>query len=157
MTVLRERLQELLEPVIESLGYELVLLEYAPSHNALLRLFIDGPNGIGLGDCEKVSREVSGVMDVEDPISSNYRLEVSSPGLDRPLVKPSHYQRFAGEKIKVQLLVPTLGRRKLTGVLRDVTAADFTLEAAEGVAKIEYVNVERARLVPPFDSKPEPY
>jgi len=82
--LLRDRLQELLEPVITDLGYELVLLEFAPSTGyAMLRLFIDSPEGITVEDCTAVSREVAGVLDVEDPISSPYQLEVSSPGLVR--------------------------------------------------------------------------
>ena len=122
MAAISERLQALLEPVIESLGYELVLLEYAPSHTALLRLFIDSPGGINLSDCERVSKEVSGVMDVEDPISGNYRLEVSSPGLDRPLAKPAHFERFINQQAKLQLLVPVNGRRKISGFIRAVSA-----------------------------------
>jgi ribosome maturation factor RimP len=150
MTILRERLQQMLEPVIESLGYELLLLEYAPSHNALLRLYIDSPGGITLDDCEKVSREVSGVLDVENPISSNYRLEVSSPGLDRPLVKVSHFERYVGQEIKVQLLQPVAGRRRFAG-------NRLTLRTLDGDVELDISSIERARLVPPFDSKPEPY
>lgn len=157
MTILRERLQQMLEPVIESLGYELLLLEYAPSHDALLRLFIDSPGGINLEDCERVSREVAGVLDVEDPISSNYRLEVSSPGLDRPLVKPAHFERFIGEKVKVQLLAPVNGRRKFAGAIRSVSGNTVQLEMADGTVELDILSMERARLVPPFDSKPEPY
>lgn len=157
MAVLKDRLTQMLEPVIESLGYELVLLEYAPSVNALLRLYIDSPAGINLSDCERVSKEVSGVLDVEDPISSNYRLEVSSPGLDRPLVKPSHFERFKDQQAKVQLLVPVAGRRKFTGFIRNVGQTAVLLETPDGPVELEYSAMERARLVPPFDSKPEPY
>lgn len=158
MTILHERLQQLLEPVVESLGFELLLLEFAPSHNALLRLYIDSPEGINLEDCEKVSREVAGLLDVEDPISSNYRLEVSSPGLDRPLVKPVHFERFLGESAKVQLLAPVAGgRRKFNGVIRSVAGSVVTLETTDGLVELDISSMERARLVPPFDSKPEPY
>ena len=107
MASVHDRLQALLEPLVESMGYELVLLEFSPHKgSAMVRLFIDAPGGITLGDCEKVSREVEGVLDVEDPIPQNYRLEVSSPGLDRPLVKPAHFERFAGQLAKVQLVAP---------------------------------------------------
>jgi ribosome maturation factor RimP len=157
MTILRERLQQMLEPVIESLGYELLLLEYAPSHNALLRLYIDSPGGITLDDCEKVSREVSGVLDVENPISSNYRLEVSSPGLDRPLVKVSHFERYVGQEIKVQLLQPVAGRRRFAGAIHAVAGNRLTLRTLDGDVELDISSIERARLVPPFDSKPEPY
>jgi len=157
MTILREKLQQLLEPVIESLGYELVLLEYAPSHDPLLRIYIDSPGGINLDDCERVSREVSAVMDVEDPIKSNYRLEVSSPGMDRPLVKPAHFERFLGQKIKVQLLVPVNGRRKFAGILQGIDGNTIKIEMIDGTVELDISSMERARLVPPFDSKPEPY
>lgn len=152
MTVLRERLVQMLEPLVESLGYELVLLEYSPnSHNALLRLYIDKEAGIGLEDCERVSREVSGLLDVEDPISSNYSLEVSSPGLDRPLVKRSHFERFKNEQAKVQLLAPKNGRRRFLGVITGADARAFTLDTEQGAVEIEYSEVERARLVPDYD------
>jgi len=152
MTVLRERLVQMLEPIIESMGYELVLLEYSPNtHNALLRLFIDSPGGIGVGDCEKVSREVAAQLDVEDPISSNYSLEVSSPGLDRPLVKPAHFERFMNEQAKVQLLAPKNGRRRFLGWIRAVGDKSVTLETEQGEIEIEYSEMERARLVPDYD------
>jgi ribosome maturation factor RimP len=116
----------------------------------MVRLFIDAPGGITLGDCEKVSREVEGLLDVEDPIPQNYRLEVSSPGLDRPLVKPEHFERFAGQPARVQLLAPLAGgRRKFQGVLRGVQGADVMLETADaGTVALALANIERARLVP---------
>src|SRR5690349_16022247 len=110
MASLHDKLVEMLEPLVEALGYELVLLEFnAHKGSALVRLFIDAPAGVTLGDCERVSREVEGKLDVEDPVSQNYRLEVSSPGLDRPLVKRGHYERFSGSVAKVQLLAPQNG------------------------------------------------
>ncbi|PPE72844.1 ribosome maturation factor RimP [Solimonas fluminis] len=152
MTVLRERLVQMLEPVVESMGYELVLLEYSPnSHNALLRLYIDSAGGIGLEDCEKVSREVAAQLDVEDPISTQYSLEVSSPGLDRPLVKPSHFERFLNEQAKVQLLAPKNGRRRFIGWIRAAGDRSVTLETDQGRVDIEYSEMERARLVPDYD------
>src|SRR3546814_1784453 len=86
-------------------GVQTCALPICPSpKNAMLRLYIDAASGITLEDCERVSKEVAGVMDVEDPIRNAYRLEVSSPGLDRPLVKPAHFQRFVGQQAKVQLI-----------------------------------------------------
>ena len=102
MSVTREQLLELLEPEVEALGYELAELEVNLSHGrGLLRLFIDGPEGITLDDCAKVSHQVSGLLDVEDPIQGDYNLEVSSPGADRKLVKPEHFDRFAGQAVKL--------------------------------------------------------
>ena len=152
MTILREKLVELLEPVVESLGYELVLLEYSPNtRNALLRLYIDAPGGIGLDDCERVSREVAAVLDVEDPISTMYSLEVSSPGLDRPLAKPAHFERFLNEQARIQLLAPKNGRRRFVGWIRAAGPLSVTLETDQGTVEIEYSEMERARLVPDYD------
>ncbi|HSW13178.1 MAG TPA: ribosome maturation factor RimP [Solimonas sp.] len=143
---------KLLEPVIESMGYELVLLEFSPNtHNGLLRLFLDSPGGIGVEDCEKVSREVAAVLDVEDPITTAYSLEVSSPGLDRPLAKPAHFERFANEQARIQLVAPKNGRRRFVGWIRASNDRAVTLETEQGLVEIEYSEMERARLVPDYD------
>ena len=145
----------MLEPLVESMGYELVLLEFSPHKgSAMVRLFIDAPGGITLDDCEKVSREVEGVLDVEDPIPQNYRLEVSSPGLDRPLVKPAHYERFAGSVAKVLMAVPLHGRRKFQGVLKGLNHGNVVLETADaGTVELGLDQIERARLVPDYESE----
>ena len=158
MASLQNRLIELLEPLVEAMGYELVLLEFnAHKGSALVRLFIDAPGGVTLGDCEKVSREVEGKLDVDDPIPQNYRLEVSSPGLDRPLVKPAHFERFAGQVARVQLLAPQAqgsGRRKFQGVLRGLRGENVVLETADaGTVEVALGNIERARLVPDFEKE----
>lgn len=151
---MRERLEQMLEPVLNSLGYELVLLEYSPSpKNAMLRLYIDAPAGITLEDCERASKEVSGALDVEDPIRSAYRLEVSSPGLDRPLVKPAHFERFLNHQARVQLLAPKDGRRRFVGFIRGVDATQIKLETAEGMFELALSDIERARLVPDYDQE----
>jgi ribosome maturation factor RimP len=155
MASLQNRLEQLLEPLVENLGYELVLLEYnAHRGSALLRLFIDAPGGVTLSDCEKVSREVEGLLDVEDPIPQNYRLEVSSPGLDRPLVKPGHFERFAGSVARVQLLAPRDGRRKFQGVLRGYRDEHVVLETEDaGTVTLALSDIERARLVPDYEQE----
>lgn len=155
MASLQDRLVEQLEPLVENLGYELVLLEYnAHRGSGLLRLFIDAAGGVTLGDCEKVSREVEGLLDVEDPIPQNYRLEVSSPGLDRPLVKPAHFERFAGAQVRVQLLAPQDGRRKFRGVLRGMRGGGVVLETQDaGTVELALDNIERARLVPDYEQE----
>jgi ribosome maturation factor RimP len=153
MASVHDRLQAMLEPLVESMGYELVLLEFSPHKgSAMVRLFIDAPGGITLGDCEKVSREVEGQLDVEDPIPQNYRLEVSSPGLDRPLVKPMHYERFAGQVAKVQLTAPKHGRRKFQGVLKGLKEGQVVLETMDaGTVELKLDEIERARLVPDYE------
>jgi ribosome maturation factor RimP len=102
----QEILHNLIEPVVESLGCELWGLEYlTQGRYTTLRIFIDGPNGVSLDDCEKVSRQVSAVMDVEDPIDGEYTLEVSSPGMDRPLYTAAHYARYLGETVNLRLRI----------------------------------------------------
>src|ERR1700712_2085845 len=123
MTVtLREKLIALLEPVLAQLGYELVELEYAAGRTqAVVRLFMDQPAGISVEDCERVSRDVAALLDVSDPIPTAYTLEVSSPGFDRVLRTPGHFERFVGERIYVELLTPRAGRKRYTGLLRAVS------------------------------------
>ena len=113
-----DELAAMLEPTVERLGFELADLDVRlASQDGLIRLFIDKPDGIGVEDCETVSRAVSALLDVEDPIPGNYSLEVSSPGLDRKLTKAKHYQRFIGDTIKVKLRLPLDGRRRFRGKL----------------------------------------
>src|SRR6201994_1381164 len=125
MTVtFREGLIALIEPVLGPLGYELVEVEYAAGRTqAVVRLFIDQPAGITVDDCEKVSREVAALLDVEDPVPTAYTLEVSSPGFDRVLRTPAQFERFVGERIFVELQAPRAGRKRYTGILKSVAAA----------------------------------
>lgn len=143
------KLRELLGPVVVGMGYELVGIEFHPnSVNALLRIYIDHGNGITLDDCQRVSGQVSGVLDVADPIPSRYTLEVSSPGLDRPLFTVEHFQRFEGREAKIQLNVPLNGRRKYRGVLGGLREGAVTLICEEGEVTIPLDRIDRARLVP---------
>lgn len=151
-----EKLAELLEPTVQSLGYELVCVELIRAKTTVLRLYIDGPNGIGIEDCETVSRQVSGVMDVEDPISGEYNLEVSSPGLDRPLAKLAHFQQFLGEEAQVMAAFPVDGRRKFTGRITSIEGDDITLtDKTEQVWIVNFAQIDRAKLIPNFDKKIE--
>lgn len=143
------KLRELLGPVVVGMGYELVGVEFHPnSVNALLRVYIDHGNGITLDDCQRVSGQVSGVLDVADPIPGRYTLEVSSPGLDRPLFTVEHFQRFEGREAKIQLNVPLNGRRKYRGVLGGLHEGAVTLICEEGEVTIPLDRIDRARLVP---------
>ncbi|MDP3669702.1 MAG: ribosome maturation factor RimP [Telluria sp.] len=149
--MLRERLTRLIEPALEALGYELVLLEFSTGlRSGTLRLYIDRPEGIALEDCESVSREIAALLDVEDPIQKAYQLEVSSPGLDRPLVKPEHYQRFLGEKVRLQLLAPVSGRKRLLGTLLSIEAGQVTVEVDGQRFEVALTDIDRARLVPDY-------
>lgn len=142
-----QSLRQLVQPVIESVGYELWHLEMiGGGSNGLLRIYIDHENGITLEDCERVSREVSALLDVEDPVSQRYRLEVSSPGLDRPLVEEAHYLRFIGEKIRVTLFAPVDGRRKLAGVLTGVERGEVQLNCDGENLSLPLSSIAKARV-----------
>lgn len=146
-----QRLTEMLESTVEALGFELLCVELSRAKSSTLRLYIDKEGGVGLADCQEVSNQVSGILDVEDPLSGNYNLEVSSPGLDRPLVKPSQFNRFAGQKAKVQLHIAIDRRRKFVG---EIVSADdefvrFTVDGEE--LEVPHDQIARARLVPQID------
>jgi ribosome maturation factor RimP len=150
MTALvREKLMALSEPLLARLGFELVDLEYAPGRaHAVVRVFIDRPEGVGIDDCEHVSHELAALLDVEDPVPIAYTLEVSSPGLDRVLRTPAHFQRFAGERVWVELRVARDGRRRYTGRLETVGAEGIELRVDGAIVAVRFGEIERARLAP---------
>jgi len=144
---LRERLIALIEPVLTRLGYELVELEYAAGRTqAVVRLFIDSPAGIMVDDCERVSRDVAALLDVDDPIPTAYTLEVSSPGFDRVLRTPAHFERFVGERVFVELKAPRAGRKRYTGVLQVATATGIELEVDKQKVEVRFEEIGKARL-----------
>jgi ribosome maturation factor RimP len=144
-----EELTRLLEPTIEQLGYELADLELKlAGRDSLVRVFIDKPEGVGLADCETVSRQVSAVLDVEDPVPGHYLLEVSSPGLDRKLKKPAHFRRYVGEEIRVQLRFPVEGRRKFRGRLTAAGEDTIQIEVDGQLHELPITTIDAARLVP---------
>jgi ribosome maturation factor RimP len=144
---LRERLIALIEPVVAREGFELVELEYAPGRaHGLLRLYIDAPTGVTLDDCAHVSREVSALLDVEDPIASAFTLEVSSPGFDRVLRTQAHFGRFVGSRVFVELKEPRAGRRRYTGTLLKVDAAGIALEVDRQQVAVAFSEIGKARL-----------
>jgi len=150
--VTRDELLAMLEPIVERLGYEVSDLDVKlGGKHGVLRVFIDKPEGIGLDDCEKVSRAISALLDVEDPLPGHYDLEVSSPGLDRKLTKPAHFQRFAGETVKVQMRFPIEGRRRFRGTLVSSDDENIAVEV-DGVAHtLPVATIDTARLVPGAD------
>lgn len=144
---LRERLLTLLEPLVARLGFELVELECAAGHErGVLRLFIDSPQGIGLDDCERVSREVSALLEVEDPMPAAYTLEVSSPGFDRVLRTPQHFGRFVGSRVFVELKEPRAGRRRYTGRLVSVGEDGIELAVDREQVAVGFTEIGKARL-----------
>jgi ribosome maturation factor RimP len=148
---MKVELERLIEPAVEQLGYELADLELKiGGRDGIVRVFIDKPDGVDLSDCEIFSRQLSAVLDVEDPLPGHYTLEVSSPGLDRKLTKPEHFQRFLGETIRVKLRFPVAGRRNFRGVLRAADEEQIEIEVDGESHSLQIVTIESARLVPSF-------
>ena len=147
--LVRDKLIAISEPLLEQLGYELVDLEYASGHGrGVLRVFIDQPEGVGLDDCERVSRELSALLDVEDPIPAAYALEVSSPGDDRVLRTRAHFERFLGARVLVELTAARDGRRRYTGTLESVGDAGLVLEVDRQAVSVPFDEIGKARLAP---------
>lgn len=164
---LRNTVIALVEPLLVQLGYELVELQLAAARNhAELRLFIDRPpanpasaavaapvvgpdgSGVNIEDCERVSREVSALLDVHDPIPTAYTLEVSTPGMDRVLRTEAHYRRFAGSRVNVELRLPRDGRRRYTGTLLRCSGGAIALDVDGAEVTIGLDEIERTRVVP---------
>jgi ribosome maturation factor RimP len=155
MTDKANEIATLLAPTVQSLGLELLGVEYLPTPGgALLRLYIDVPadageeRTVGIEDCEATSREVSAQLDVADPISGHYTLEVSSPGVDRPLFTAPQFARFVGETAKVTLKLPQDGRRRLQGAIVSVDGNNITFDVDGTQFTVAIDNIEKARLVP---------
>jgi len=153
-----DQIENLLAPTVEALGCELWGLELlSQGRRSKLRVYIERPEGVTVDDCERVSREVSDLLDVEDVIPSAYTLEVSSPGMDRILFKDEHYRANLGAMVDVRLNFPFEGRKHIVGELVAMEGEEIVVRPREGEASDgeEYVlalaNVQRARLVPVFD------
>ena len=152
MAVANSELKQLLGPVVEALGCELWGIELqAGGKTKLLRLYIDhAENGVGVDDCERVSRQASAVLDVEDAINGEYILEVSSPGMDRPLYELSQYEQFIGEDISLRVRFPYEGRRNFKGRLSGVDEDEIVLVVADHEFLFPVEGIEKANVVPRF-------
>ena len=143
-----DQVEQLIEASIASLGYELVGVEYIQGGaDPVLRIYIDSEQGISIEDCERVSHQVSGILDVEDPIRSAYLLEVSSPGFDRPLFKQRDFERFAGAEAKISMKLPVQGRRNFRGILQGFSDGDILIEVDGEVYALPLAKLAKARLV----------
>jgi len=149
MRVTVDGLRSVLEPGIRALGFELVDIEYTTAGGRnVLRIYIDHPEGITVDNCATVSRQVSAVLDVEDPIPEQYVLEVSSPGIDRPLVKREDFERYAGETVKVRMSEAVSGRKNFKGTLVGVEGNAVLVDVDKERYSLPMARIERARLVP---------
>ena len=144
-------LRELVEPVVTALGFQLWGIEYnAQGKHSLVRIYIDSPSGINVDHCAQVSRQVGSVFDVEDPIVGEYNLEVSSPGMDRPLFNLSQYPAYIGETIKVRLRTAFEGRRKFSGQLTGIEGDDVVITVDDHEYLLPFDLIEKANVVPQF-------
>lgn len=141
-------LLELIEPAVEALGYELIDLQYRSGGRGLLRLYIDSAQGVGLDDCERVSHEISALLDVEDPIPEQYTLEVSSPGENRILRKPTHFTDFVGNRVKVEMKTLHEGRRRFVGRLVGIEDEVIVIQTDEELVRVPLDGIHSARLAP---------
>jgi ribosome maturation factor RimP len=144
-----EKLRSPIEAAVQGLGYELVGIEYHPQgRRSLLRVYIDTPDGVNVDDCERASRQISSALDVDDPIPGQYMLEVSSPGLDRPLFTAEHFQRFSGNRVKLRVSPPLDGRRNFSGVLVGMRDDAVVVLQDDEEVEVPLQHIEQARLVP---------
>ncbi|MFQ3266371.1 MAG: ribosome maturation factor RimP [Colwellia sp.] len=151
MAKFEQKLTDLLRPAVEETGKTLRGIEYiSAGNNSVLRLFIDHENGINVDDCAEVSRQVGALLDVEDPISSEYSLEVSSPGVDCPLFDLSHFQEVIGETVNIRLSMPLNGRRKFKGPLVAIENDTLIVQVDSIDYELAFSNVDKANLVAKF-------
>ena len=146
------KINGLVQPLVEDLGYEFVGIEYSSNpKNALLRIYIDEESkGIAIEDCARVSREVAALLDVEDPIAGNYNLEVSSPGLNRPIFNLEQFERFIGDVVSMTLFAPVNTRRKFKGELLAVAGNQVIVYQDGEQVGIDFENIIKSRLEPDY-------
>ena len=153
MAKIVDKVFSIINPIVIDMGYELLGIEYVASgKHSVLRLYIDCEKGVGVNDCETVSRQVSAIMDVEDPIIGQYNLEVSSPGIERPLFEIGHYQRFLGHDVCLRTYRPIDGRRNFTGCIGSIGETSNTIELVTELGSVTFDIdlIEKANLVAHF-------
>lgn len=151
MSAKMKLLHELIEPAVSALGFQLWGLDYiSQGKHSVLRIYIDAEAGINVDDCAKVSHQVSGILDVEDPISSQYMLEVSSPGMDRPLFTLEQFAAYAGQQADIKLRIAFDGRRRFKGRLNGVEGDEVLLVVDDEEYLLPIDSIDKANIVPQF-------
>jgi ribosome maturation factor RimP len=149
--VVINRISDLVEPILDEMGFELVDVEYLSHHGKwVLRLFIDKEGGVTIDDCVRVSREVGDVIDIKEVVTHEYTLEVSSPGIDRPLRKEKDFVKAIGKKVKVRMITPLNGRRSFTGYLKDFKNSTLYVEMENAPVALRWADVEKVNIVYEF-------
>lgn len=144
-------LWELFEPVVNGMGYDLIEIEHFPNpKHGVLRLYIDKEGGITVDDCSNVSHQISALIDVEDPVRGQFNLEISSPGMDRPLRRLKDFQRFQGSLVKLKTVMPLEGQRNFKGRLLEANEEVVVIETDTEELTIPMNAIEKARIVPEF-------
>lgn len=150
LSTLEQKLTEMISAPVGALGFELVGIEFIRARHSTLRIYIDSEDGITVDNCADVSHQVSAVLDVEDPVTVAYNLEVSSPGLDRPMFTAEHYQRFLGEEVSVVLRMAMQNRRKWQGIIKAVEGEMITVTVEGKDEVFALSNIQKANLIPHF-------
>lgn len=146
----QDKLTQLLRPAVEGLGYELVGVEHLPmGKHTVLRIYIDSIDGITVNDCSRVSHQVSGVLEVEEPIKGQFTLEISSPGIDRPLFNFEQFEQFIGSKVKLKLYHAIEGKRKITGLIESIEGDDINIKDADSdtVFNLQIDDIDKANII----------
>jgi len=145
--MVENKVEQLIGPLVESMGYQLWGCEYlAQGRHSVLRVYIDKTEGIGIEDCERVSHEVSALLDVEDPITGHYALEVSSPGVPRPIFHCWQYQRYVGQAVQIKLYQPVENRRKYEGTIVSADETELVINTGEVEQHFSVSNIVKANL-----------
>jgi ribosome maturation factor RimP len=144
----KQGLEKLMTKAVEAMGYEYVGYESHPvPRGFLLRIYMDSPSGVTLSDCERASRQISALMDVEGIFHGKYFLEVSSPGLNRPLFTLDHFRRFIGHSVKIRLRTLQDGRRNFTGIIQEVEGEQIILSLENELITLKFIDIEKAHLI----------
>lgn len=146
----QDKLTQLLKPAVDGLGYELVGIEHLPmGKHTVLRIYIDSSDGITVDDCSRVSHQVSGVLEVEEPIKGQFTLEVSSPGIDRPLFNFEQFKQFVGSKVKLKLYHSIEGKRKITGLIESIEGEDINIKDADSdmTFQLHIDDIDKANII----------
>ena len=148
----QDKLTQMLKPAVEGLGYELVGIENLPmGKHTVLRIYIDSADGDGITvtDCSRVSHQVSGVLEVEEPIKGQFTLEVSSPGIDRPLFSFEQFEQFVGSKVKLKLYHAIEGKRKITGIIESINGDDIIIKDADSDSsfQLQMDDIDKANII----------
>jgi len=154
MQKVKKSIEALIEKTIDSFGYELWGIEFFVNKSGpLLRIYIEVEGGVEISHCEKVSRQISAIFDVEEIMKSEYTLEVSSPGLDRPLVKESQYLKYVDSKVQLKLIKSELNQKNFSGIIKGVNDGNLKIFTDGQLKELVIENIEKAKLVPNFQTE----